>query len=57
MEEKSEREKHLLNAILHLLLYMGIEGTTVPESLKKILFISGTNPPTDYSRPQRMMGG
>lgn len=53
------KEIHLLEALLHLLLYIGSTGekSELLEKAKGLVFTSVTNPPTDYSRPKTMMGG
>ena len=54
---KNNREKHLLEAILHLLLYIG-DGE-IPKNMKALkgIFYSGSNPSTDYSRSKVMIAG
>jgi hypothetical protein len=56
MTEMSEKEKHLLEALLHLLLYLGVSSES-SKAIKGLVFTSSTNPPTDYGRPKTMMGG
>jgi len=54
----SEKEIHLLEALLHLLLYIGGNETSdIVEKTKGLVFTSGSNPPTRYGTPKYGMGG
>ena len=51
-------EKYLLKALLNLLLYIGNSNDSEAlKEFKDLVFTSGTNPHTDYSRPKIPMGG
>ncbi len=55
----SEKERHLIEALLHLILYLG-EGGEESDAVKKakgLVFMSGSNPPTDYGRSKVGIGG